>query len=196
MKDREELFVDRKISFFRSVYLWWKFDGRYYHKTFIQGCKNLIKWFPTIWSDRDYDHDYIYHVLKFKLDKQARYLLSKNRFESTDKKVRDMSICIKLIDKITNDYYGLEYFEYLKHKYYSKISDYDNGTDEVFYELETETIEDNLDNYFKKYPLIYKSIKDKSDREKVAMKISDINNSRARDLLFKILRNNIDGWWD
>ncbi len=31
------------------------------------GIKNLITWFPIIWKDRDWDHWYLYKILRFKL---------------------------------------------------------------------------------------------------------------------------------
>ena len=58
---------ERKNIFYR-IYLWWIFDGKYFHKNFVKGVKNLWKWFPVIWKDRDWDDHYIFEVLKFKLN--------------------------------------------------------------------------------------------------------------------------------
>ena len=35
---------------------------------FINSIKNLIKWFPIIWRDRDWDYAYIEDILLFKLN--------------------------------------------------------------------------------------------------------------------------------
>jgi hypothetical protein len=73
---------------------------------------------------------------------------------------------------------------------------------------ESEMISENFDEYFKKYPLIYKrvlngegffSIDDKSEKEnkqRIAMNMAYINQERANKLLFKMLENNIRRWWD
>ena len=34
-----------------KIKLWWIYDGRYLHRDFITGVKNLWNWFPVIWSD-------------------------------------------------------------------------------------------------------------------------------------------------
>ena len=31
-----------------KIKLWWRFEGRYYYKDFIQGVKNLYKWLIEI----------------------------------------------------------------------------------------------------------------------------------------------------
>ena len=36
-------------------------------KSFIISIKNLIKWFPIIWKDRDWDDHYIWEIMKNKL---------------------------------------------------------------------------------------------------------------------------------
>ena len=56
-------------NFLEKLKLWWEFEGKYLHRDFIEGIKNLIKWFPIIWKDRNWDHSYIYEILKFKLKK-------------------------------------------------------------------------------------------------------------------------------
>ena len=42
-------------------------DGsfKYQHKYIKYGVQNLYKWFWIIWKDRDWDHHYIFEVLKF-----------------------------------------------------------------------------------------------------------------------------------
>lgn len=43
-------------------------------KRFISNIKNVIRWLPVIWKDRDWDDYYIFEVLKFKLKNQAEYI--------------------------------------------------------------------------------------------------------------------------
>jgi hypothetical protein len=57
-----------------KIKLWWEFEGRYYHKDFVRGIKNLFRWLPTIWKDRDWDSYYIYEIIRVKLEHQAKYI--------------------------------------------------------------------------------------------------------------------------
>ena len=61
-------------------------------------------------------------------------------------------------------------------------------------------IEDKLDNYFIKYPLIYKQMINKlchpEDRRRIAIHMGCKNHERAKRLLFNILNKHIENWWD
>ena len=37
-------------------------------RDFITSCHNLIKWFPTIWNDRDWDDSFILKILQKKIN--------------------------------------------------------------------------------------------------------------------------------
>ena len=45
---------------------------------FISKIKNIVRWFPIIWNDGDYDDSYIMEILKFKLSNQANYISKKD----------------------------------------------------------------------------------------------------------------------
>ena len=64
---------------FSKIAAWWRWNGRYMHKEFARGVKNLWKWFPVIWKDRDYDSYYIYELIRVKLQNQAKYIGDKDR---------------------------------------------------------------------------------------------------------------------
>jgi hypothetical protein len=72
-------------------------------KKFIYGVKNLIKWFPTIWKDRDYDHYYTIEVLKKKLLFQARSMKKNSLHENSAKYVEQMETCAVLLHVIQNE---------------------------------------------------------------------------------------------
>jgi hypothetical protein len=67
-------------------------------------------------------------------------------------------------------------------------------------------MEENFDDYFKKYPLIYKRVLNgegpfnlkgrEDDKQVIAMNIGYVNHKRARKLLFKMMEENIERWWD
>ena len=117
----KEYFKDiKKPGLFRKINLWWDFEGRYIISDIKMGIKNMIYWLPVIWKDRNYDQSYTYDILKHKLLAQSKHISTKGRFESSDQSVRRINICIKLIDKIQNDFYNLEYTEYIKEDFWFK----------------------------------------------------------------------------
>jgi Txe/YoeB family toxin of Txe-Axe toxin-antitoxin module len=97
-----------------KLYRWFKWDAKYFPKRFITGVKNLWKWFPIIWKDRDYDHDYIFNILKFKLEQQAKQFIKSGYTESAEREAELMMTCVRLIDKIQDEYYFEEMYHYEK----------------------------------------------------------------------------------
>lgn len=181
-----------------KIKLWWRFDGRYMHKNFIQGVKNLWKWLPTIWKDRDWDSTYIYKILQFKLEQQAYGIGSRDRHTTAKRDAEKMMLCARLCYIQQEESYENEYMDYIKSDH--KFIPIENGK---FYEVETTVIEDNLDEYFALYPRQYKlatageigSHKHKY-RTELAMEIAYNNQKRSRELLFKMLAQQIGNWWD
>lgn len=53
------------------LYRWFKWDAKHFHRDVAYGFKNLWKWFPIIWKDRDWDDHFIFEVLKFKIKNTA-----------------------------------------------------------------------------------------------------------------------------
>ena len=137
-----------------KVRLWWKFDGRYYHKDFIQGVKNLIKWFPTIWKDRDWDHNFIYEIIKVKLNNQAKYISFHNRHTSAKRDSEKMLLCSKLIQRCQDDFYDMEYMDYHESNYnwldiedkpdLKKLDVEMKRTDQLLYQMIPKKIADRL----------------------------------------------------
>ncbi|ODA08268.1 hypothetical protein [Paenibacillus polymyxa] len=44
------------------------------------GVSNLIKWFPIIWNDRDFDQAYLYKIIHRKLENMEEFFESKHTF--------------------------------------------------------------------------------------------------------------------
>jgi hypothetical protein len=198
-------FEDRpKLNIFDKIRLWWKFEGRYYHRDFVQGIKKLWYWFPIIWKDRDWDQHYIYEVIKHKLKAQAKYIANNDRHTRAQQDARNMRICVNLIKICQKETYKMEYMDYVKDR--SWFKPHENNPE--YSTWESEIISENFDDFFKKYPLIYKRVVNgegpfklknknrKQEKQRIAMNISHINQQRAHKLLFKILEQNIEQWWE
>jgi len=204
----EDFFEDLKNrprpNIFRRIWLWWEHDGKYYHKYFKQGVKNIIYWFPIIWKDRHWDSHYIFDILKHKLKAQANYIGSNDRHTRAQQDARRMRLCVKLIKKVQEEDYTMEYMDYHKDRVW--FTDVEDRPGNSLYN--SEEVWEKYDEYFKKYPLVYKRVlkgegvftldgRDESQMKRIiAMNIAHLNHDRARKLLFKIMEENIEGWWD
>jgi len=166
--------------------------------------KNLCRWFPIIWKDRDWDHFYIYQILEFKLRKQANYIGKMDRHTMAQKDARDMLTCAELINRVKEGYYDGEYMDYHDSDFnFLPIEDKPG-----YSELQINTISEDFDSYFTKYPTWYKRAisyikenqnrysSDHDDKKLVAMIMGDLRQEKAKELVFKIMANKINSWWD
>jgi len=190
---------------------WIKYDAKYLHRDIIHGVKNLIRWFPTIWKDRDYDHFYIYELLRVKLENQAEYISQKDRHTRAQRDAELMLLISRLITTQQEELYDMEYMEYHESEFnFLDITDKDNIPEKYkdSKRLEITLISERFDEYFKKYPRQYKKAvsgelnlfmrsEDENENKKIyAMEIAHENQKRSRKLLFKLLDENIERFWD
>jgi hypothetical protein len=156
------------------------------------GIKNLIHWLPIVWKDRDWDHDFILEALKFKIKKTADYIESKKRFVGWETEVKYMRISIELISRIQEDYYQAECFPY------RDLELVKSGDGYVI-----ETTRDDSQIYLAKYPLDLKRAMKHPDTQAFFKEgsshflgVSRYRHMKSRKLLFKILEERIERWWD
>lgn len=180
-----------------KLYRWFKWDAKYAHRNIALGFKNLWRWLPIIWKDRDWDHHFIFENLRFKIDNTANYIESKKRYVGWEEDVRYMRICVKLIDRIQSDYYTDEMHNYWETK--MRLEPMENGKSS----LEFDDVKNDLSIYLSKYPndkrrtLKSKRSKNVGDSDKsLAILMSFMRQERARKLLFDIMSNKIERWWD
>lgn len=186
----------------RWIPLWWNNTGKYYNKIFMTGVRNLVYWFPIIWKDRHWDSHYIFEIMSHKIKAQSKYIKARNNHTRAKRDAEIMMLCVRLIKLVQDDFYSSEYYDYHKTKHWFK----DVPGKEDYSSWESRLLEENFDDFFKKYPLIYKRVLNgegyfsKGDnggnKESIAMDIGRINHERASRLLFKIMEHNIEKWWD
>lgn len=201
----------RKLKFFEKISFWWEYSGRYYHRDFIQGVKNIIKWFPVIWKDRDWDDYYIFEVLKFKLKNQAEYTARRDWHTRAQEDAKNMLRCVELIDLVQNETYGAEYMDYVESTFdFIDIPEDERGEwyKEGTKQLHSELIWEKFEDYFRKYPEIYDYVltykkaqifpidnTEPNFKQRIAMNMGIELHKRAKKELFKILEKNIERWW-
>lgn len=189
---------DFKDNIWWKIRRWWRWEAKYTFRNIKEGIKNIFRWMPIVWKDRDWDTHYIWEVFKFKLKNQAKYIGGNDRHTTAKRDAEIMNLCVKLMDKIQNEYYSSEYVNYQNSKFhFIPIEGSDN------YEMKSELIREDFEIYFAKYPRIYKQVMKMdnppfrtNDKYGIAINMAHINHKRARKLLFKIMESEIERWWD
>jgi len=180
-----------------KLYRWFKWDAKHLHRDIFQGFRNLWRWFPIIWKDRDWDDHFIFEVLKFKIKNTADLFEKNQRFVGWENEVRYMRICEKLIGRIQEEYYQSEHFDY---------RDVDMKfvpTENNLYEVVFDTKRDDIDQYLEKYPHSLRVAKRDPrfvnyfiEGRKGYLAVGIVRHEKAKKLLFKILERRIENWWD
>lgn len=178
---------DRKTLFGR---LHWRI--RY----FLTGCRNLIKWMPTIYHDRDWDGDFILKILQKKIEFQRKEIVNANRHMRIELDNRDMTLALNLIERVREEYYQLECMDYWDSDYIlNEIPNKPNSKS-----LEIDVTSERYDEYLSKYPSSVREVikKDGKDMDKktLCLKVSYYNHNKANKLLFRILEERLAFWWD
>jgi len=104
-----------------------------------------------------------------------------------------MLLCARLARIQQEDLYMYEFMEYLD----QDIEFVPTDETEKWFRMESTITRDDLIDYFYKYRRQHRLI-DKTDKDnhRIAIEIARNNQERSRKLLFKIMEENIDGWWD
>lgn len=132
------------------------------------GIINLIRWFPVIWNDRDWDFTYTYIVLLNKIKSQRKMfehsLVEGCRYGiNTPKHIKRLKECEEILNRLIDDNYILpEYLEQLRTLTFSSILDNNTRRDLIIKNQEYE-------NYCR---------------------------NRDKGKLYQILFKYGDGWWD
>lgn len=186
-----------------KIRLWWRFDGRYMYKDFVRGVKNLWRWFPIIWKDRDWDQHYIYDLIRKKLEFQAEFIGGRDNYTGAKRDAERMQLVARLIKLQQDDFYTMEYMDYHEQDM-SFIDVLDKpGYSKVVFDQKSE----RFDEFFAKYPRQYKNVlngkinrykrtRPIEDKQIIAMEIAHHNQERCQKLIFDIMHNHIERWWD
>ena len=170
---------------------------RYYFTDFIKGIKNLYRWFPIIWKDRDWDSYFIFEILISKLKNTAKYNDSINYHTNAKRDSQRMMTCVRLIERVQEDYYSMEWVNYET----AKFEIVDSSGDSLC-KIKKIISSENFNDYFAKYKLTHKKVLSgkivkygNHTDERIAMTIADYKHEQARRLLFAMIEKHIEGWW-
>jgi hypothetical protein len=127
------------------------------------------------------------------LEKQAKYIGERDYHTRAKHDAEKMLLCARLARIQQEDLYTYEFMEYLDQDFEFIPTD----ETKKWFTMESTITRDELIEYFHKYKRQYKLI-DKTDKDnhQIALEIAHNNQKRSRKLLFKIMEENIGGWWD
>ncbi|OZB98104.1 hypothetical protein [Paenibacillus sp. XY044] len=133
-----------------------------------EGVSNLIRWFPIIWRDRDWDQENLYKIVHKKLEHMEDFFRSENTHIKAAKEVADeiREAKVLLANKINT-------------AHTNKV-DYD--TDEF---ISLKNNEFNVDRENKNYKAWMKEMSAAEEQESKDMKAA-----------FEIIGNKSESWWD
>ena len=165
-------------------------------RNFLTSCHNLIKWFPTIWNDRDWDGHYILKILQKKIEFQRKELVNANRHTRIESDNRDMTLALNLLERVKEEYYSLECMDYWD----SEIVFDDVPENPELKSIEVNTTTERYDEYLSKYPSSVRALTkehgEELDKQRLCLMVSNYNHTKANKLLFRVLEERLAFWWD
>jgi hypothetical protein len=161
-----------------------------------QGITNLYNYFWVIWKNREWDGVFTYELLQRKIEIQRKYLINRNSFVSTEQTNRDMTLILNLLNRVRNEYYADEYFDYYDLKVnFIRTED----THQELYTMDSEYSNERYDEYLSKYPRTVKLIKTQhpelTDHE-LCMSVGQHLQEKCHRILHKLLEEKLEGFWD
>lgn len=150
------------------------------------GMRNLIKWTPVIWQDRDWDQWFLYKILHFKLqemEKMQRNGIHLHREATADK----IKVCKLLLKRLIDDDYLVNTLKNHEEKWGElemKFVHFKNNSEygEIEFKVENANTDEEKKEEDKARHRLYKH--------------SDYLQKQDLDMLFKNMRCYIQGWWD
>jgi hypothetical protein len=149
----------------------------------ITGIKNLIKWFPIIWNDKQWDYYYFYKILYHKLKLMEEFWKSDEPVSAkTEKTAKQIMIAKNLAKRLMENNYLDNALMWHKQKYPDYL---DKALSIVPYK-------DNP----KIYMYVDKNPVDAQESFRRCGKHADYMEKQDKDMLFNLLKKYIERWWD
>jgi hypothetical protein len=145
------------------------------------GFKNIIKWLPIIWNDRDWDYAYMLKILHKKLEHMEQFFDGDEPFgANAKKKVRKIKKAKNFCKRLVDD-------NYLTNALIEHEKKWGTGSKYTFKEMEGNSKFGEL-------------IDNRSEKEKMEFTKACRHSDRVRkqdiEYLFEHLRKHMETWWD
>ena len=162
-----------------------KIENAYYNVKC--GIQNLISWFPIIWADRNWDHYFIYVTLRHKLHLTEQLIRNHGHHTKHIQDANTIKVCINLLDRLMKDEYHENAFKRHDEKWGEpefRWEDCEDKPDLCELHIDRDKVESNEDK----------------TKERKEFRIASNHEATLReqdlDMLFKLMRKNIQTWWD
>lgn len=150
-------------------------------RNFKVGILNLIKWFPIIWNDRDWDYNYLLILLKFKLENMSYRLYTDDISTVCRKNSKKIDKAVKILSRMIEDEYDSNH-----------LKDHDKKWGKLKMTVSPDTFQLN----FNRPNVKTQDEKEKEHKEYIGlMKKSERARKRDYKNFFQLLETNIRGWW-
>lgn len=166
---------------------------KYWIKRKYRQIKRVIDFFPLIWNGFDFDYRYATDLFKKQLERIADEMESdRGRLENSKTNAQKIRTSIRLMDKVYDDEYGMEYMDTIEKLYgkthydFIELTEKSKHTGEPLYELKLRN-ESAVDE---------KHQKEIDEVRNQMMLLSRDKQKRAHKLLWNFIEHNIQNWWD
>jgi len=152
-----------------------------------QGVRSLIQWFPIIWKDRQWDHFYIYVVLRHKLHLTEQLIRHHGHHVKHIEDADKIKKCVLILDRLIEDDYHENVYRNHDKKWGDGKMIFTDSTEHPGYSI--------MDI---KYPNVKTKEDDKlQDKEyrRLMMKPEELRKQDI-EMLFKLMTKHIQTWWD
>lgn len=159
----------------------------YWFKRKYEQIKRVIDYLPLIWNSYEFDYRYSIDIFKKSLERQADFLESPKAYTlSATYNASRIRTAIKLMDKVYNEDYSLEYMDKMEELYGKDV-------------MELKFVEKEDDNRFFRMVANYEEWDNAEEVKVVLNKLimeSQRKQERAHKLLWEFIEHNIRRWWD
>lgn len=69
------------------------------------GVSNIIRWSPVIFFDRDFDWEFLAHIMHYKLTRMSNLFEKEGYHLHVDRDVKQMRTCVALLKRMMDDKY-------------------------------------------------------------------------------------------
>jgi hypothetical protein len=82
-------------TWYKNIY-WFLYDIK-------EGIKNIIRWAPVIFQDRDFDWDFLARIMEYKIRRMYLHLKRFGHHAGHTRDERNMLICVELLKRLRAD---------------------------------------------------------------------------------------------
>ena len=152
---------------------------------FYVGVRNIIRWIPILYKDRDWDYYYLLSVMRFKMCNINNYLKKHQSFEGVEVEIERIDRVVAALDRLINDQYDDQCLESVYKKYgertmyIKKIDDEHSQLDFLYENVKTEQQAADYNREFKQ-----------------ALEQAEVMRKNDAKIVFRTIEKYGRNWWD